>query len=336
MIPVFAQPVAAADGEETPAAVTFSQLNDPSVFLKQSQPHVCTLTASAMMIRRAAMLEGSGDWEKITESSVRRTAWVEGTGIKWQFSSAGISVVHKYLSSRSELIKLLDKHPEGIVAYNPRRPHAILLTDYTDGVFYCSDPSNGSPSGRYPVTKSSMTVESISRIWYVKSPSNLSVLRDDQPYEADGLRYTITDSEEKTVCCTGMTDNGTAVVIPDVVEIDGIPYCVTAIAEGAFSGKNKLKSVVVGSNVTEIGRDAFAKCKKLKTVTILSTGLQSVGDNAFGSIHKKAQIQAGGLTEECTALLAAAAPPTVAIITDAGDAGEVTEDAQDAPVDAGV
>ena len=56
-------------------AVTFSELNDNEVFLKQSQAHVCTLTASAMMIRRAAMLSGNKDWRQITEQSVRKYAW---------------------------------------------------------------------------------------------------------------------------------------------------------------------------------------------------------------------------------------------------------------------
>ena len=39
------------------------------------------------------------------------------------------------------LIQLLAEHPEGIVLYDRRQPHAVLLTDYTDGVFYCSDPA---------------------------------------------------------------------------------------------------------------------------------------------------------------------------------------------------
>ena len=57
--------------------VTFSQLNDREVFLKQSQARVCTLTSCAMMIRRAAMLSGDTNWRQITEQSVRKTAWAK-------------------------------------------------------------------------------------------------------------------------------------------------------------------------------------------------------------------------------------------------------------------
>ena len=145
------------------AGVSFEQLNGKDVFLKQSQARVCTLAASAMMIRRAAMLSGNADWKQITEQSIRKSAWSEGSGLKWSFKAAGITVAHKTLSSKKELISLLDKHPEGIVIYNSRKPHAILITDYTDGVFYCSDPANNKPQGRYPVSQASITVESAGR-----------------------------------------------------------------------------------------------------------------------------------------------------------------------------
>lgn len=35
------------------------------------------------------------------------------------------------------LITLLSQHPEGIVLYDRSQPHAVLLTDYTNGNFYC-------------------------------------------------------------------------------------------------------------------------------------------------------------------------------------------------------
>ncbi len=164
---------------ESEAFVTFAQLNACEVFLKQSQSRVCTLTASAMMIRRAAMLSGNPAWRQITEQSVRKDAWAEKTGLKWNFTSAGITVAQKPLSSKGELIQMLGSHPEGIVIYNAKKPHAILVTDYTNGVLYCSDPSNDQPGGRYPIAQASITVESAGRCWYVKSPANLKVNNAD-------------------------------------------------------------------------------------------------------------------------------------------------------------
>lgn len=185
------------------AAVTFAQLNASEVFLKQSQSRVCTLTASTMMIRRAAMLSGSQDWRQITEQYVRKYAWAEKTGLKWNFTAAGITVAQKTLSSKNELIQMLGEHPEGVVIYNTAKPHAILVTDYTNGVLYCSDPSNDKPGGRYPIAQASITVESAGRCWYVKNPVGLTVVHtaaDDMLDASSGLEQAGTelDSDRMT------------------------------------------------------------------------------------------------------------------------------------------
>ena len=299
-------------------AVTFTELNDKEVFLKQSRAHVCTLTASAMMIRRAAMLSGNKDWRQITEQSVRKYAWVEKTGLKWNFTAAGISVAHKTLSSKNELIRLLDKHPEGIVIYNSRKPHAILVTDYTDGIFYCSDPSNDKPYGRYPIDQASITPESAKRCWYVKKPVNLVVDRSDMQQTdqiVDGLRYQILDEEKKTAACTGCVSDDAVVNVPETVRIHDVEYQVIQISEDAFAGSDKLKEVTVGANVVFIEPKAFYQCKKLQKLTIHADHLQQIGADAFAKIHKKAQIfMIGEQTETFTALLSGTSVPITATV----------------------
>ena len=73
---------------------------------------------------------------------------------------------------KAVLIQLLAEHPEGIVLYDRRQPHAVLLTDYTDGVFYCSDPSNGVASGRVPLSAASISIGGASCYWYITSDAN--------------------------------------------------------------------------------------------------------------------------------------------------------------------
>ncbi len=300
-------------------AVTFAQLNDNEVFLKQSQARVCTLTASTMMIRRAAMLSGNQDWRQITEKSVRKYAWAEKTGLKWNFTAAGVSVVHKSLSSVNELIGLLDKHPEGVVIYNARKPHAILVTDYTDGILYCSDPSNDKPSGRYPIAQASITVESASRCWYVKSPVNLTVVKTDADRQseqaANGLMYRVLDQEKKTVSCTGRVSDDTTVTIPETVMLDGVEYQVVQIAEGAFADSAKLKEITIGANIAEIEPKAFYQCKKLRKVTIHAHNLKKIGTDAFAKIYKKAQILiVGKQVETFASLLTGTSVPVTATV----------------------
>lgn len=161
--------------------ITFEELNDEEVFIKQSRRGTCTLASSAMIMRRAAMLSGDENWTAITESSVGSSAWREGVGISWVFTYAGVTMQHDYVSSTEELKQLLEAHPEGIVAYDAWTPHAIALTDYNEeeDIFYCSDPSESCPSGRIPVSEAMIDIEDVSVVWYVTSPSDLSIAEEE-------------------------------------------------------------------------------------------------------------------------------------------------------------
>lgn len=75
--------------------------------------------------------------------------------------------------------------------------------------------------------------------------------------------------------------NETSVSIPDTIKISGFTYKVTSVAANALANNKKVTKVTVGKNVTSIGKNAFKKCTKLKTVTLKSTSLKSIGSNAF-------------------------------------------------------
>jgi hypothetical protein len=155
-------------------AANFGDINQPSVFVKQQTKSTCTLASAVMMVRRAAMATGNSNWAAITESSMRGTAWKEGSGLYFNFTYAGIKVSNGKLYNNSSnvnaLISLLQEHPEGIVIYDYAKPHAILLTDYTGGTFYCADPANSVASGRIPISSASITINSADAYWYVQSP----------------------------------------------------------------------------------------------------------------------------------------------------------------------
>ncbi len=79
-----------------------------------------------------------------------------------------------------------------------------------------------------------------------------------------------------------------SVTIPAKVIIGDDLYKVTAIAPKAFKGCKKLKKVVIGKNVKNIGEKAFYGCNKLKTISIQSGVIESVGNDAFGKISNSA------------------------------------------------
>lgn len=112
-------------------------------YFAQSGSGRCTIASVAMMLRRAAYLDGSEGWSAIDEATVSADGWC-AAGVKNEFASAGYAVELVGVEGSAEaLAALLAEHPEGIAAYDPRVPHAILLTDYDaeSGTFYCADPA---------------------------------------------------------------------------------------------------------------------------------------------------------------------------------------------------
>lgn len=153
-------------------AASFSDINNSTMFFKQNTSSTCTLSSAAMLVRRAALLSGNSNWTAVTENNLKSTAWLSGTGLYNSFSYAGINVSSAKISSNrtQTMINLLSQHPEGIVIYDYGKPHAILLTDYTNGTFYCADPSSAAPAGRIPISQATITLESMDKYWYVASP----------------------------------------------------------------------------------------------------------------------------------------------------------------------
>ena len=91
--------------------------------------------------------------------------------------------------------------------------------------------------------------------------------------------------------------------IPASVKIDGKKYKVTAIQNGAFKNNKKLTKIVIGKNVTKIGRNAFAGCRNVKTVMFKSKTVTSVGKNAFKGISSKAKFTFSGNAEKIKKLI---------------------------------
>ena len=127
-----------------PAALAVDLNVDAGFYFKQSRGGTCTLASAAMMLRRRAYFDGLTDWTNVTENSVRSTAWANGLAHSFTYKEmqVGYATLPSSLQSKTAvLISLLEQHPEGIVLYDRTQPHAVLLTDYTNGIFYCSDPA---------------------------------------------------------------------------------------------------------------------------------------------------------------------------------------------------
>lgn len=104
-------------------------------------------------------------------------------------------------------------------------------------------------------------------------------------------KYKITE-KNSTVQYVGLFDAGVnQVTVPDKIKLKGITYKVTSVKSNAFKGNKNLIKAIIGENITDIGKNAFNNCKKLKNITIKSTALKKVEKGAFRNIHEKAMIK---------------------------------------------
>ena len=154
------------------------------VYLAQQGSSTCTLASAAMMIRARFYKSNNSLWKSVTESSIRSKAWIEGSGLRhsWSYSidNNSVSVAHSTVSgiSVSSLKSLLNSHPEGIVLYCGKLPHAVFLTDYDGDTFYCADPIQSYSGKRISLAASYLgkkygsqagVLNNVTAYWYIGS-----------------------------------------------------------------------------------------------------------------------------------------------------------------------
>ena len=158
-----------------------------------------------------------------------------------------------------------------------------------------ADPSEGNKAAATPAPSDKSVI----------APGETKAPADAKAPETAGTKiaskkgdtYKVTDTSGKIpeveLTKSAAKKKAKTVVIPKTVKVDGVNYKVTAIAEKAFAGNKKLKTVVIGADIEKIGAKAFYKCVNLKKVTIQTTKLtaKTVGAKAFAKIHKKAVVK---------------------------------------------
>ena len=169
-------------------AAEFNDLNASGVFLKQQTSVTCTLSSAAMMFRRTAICAGYDKWKDITEENIRYKGWIDGVGLRWNFTSYGMTINHGYFTKeteeiKAEVISLLKKYPQGYVIYNggsQGQNHAVFLCDYDEknDIFYVADPANNAPAGRIKLSESTIVgetqdeqIKNLTAYWYISDPS---------------------------------------------------------------------------------------------------------------------------------------------------------------------
>lgn len=103
--------------------------------------------------------------------------------------------------------------------------------------------------------------------------------------EDTGNSYIVTSikANKRTVAFRRMGNKSrTVFTVPGKVTIDKLNYEVTSIADRAFAGNKKLKSISFGNNIETIGEKAFSGCIRLNRVK-LGKNSKAIGNNAFAN-----------------------------------------------------
>ncbi len=174
------------------AATSLPSLTDKSVYYTPNSEYNsgdCILTASKMMLRRAAIMKGSLVWTEITNTSLRPYAQVNGLlRDSYSYTADGVtySITCKHFTSStvsdriSEIKTLLKAHPEGIVSWGSSAgktgAHGVLVVDVTSsGVVKVADSTHNRGTVNYGIedwsNSTMLAVNKCTTYWYIKKTS---------------------------------------------------------------------------------------------------------------------------------------------------------------------
>lgn len=100
-----------------------------------------------------------------------------------------------------------------------------------------------------------------------------------QEFEANGIRYKITDATNKTVEVIKGNYSG-SLKIPATVAYSGKSYNVTAIGNNGFNSCDMITEIEIPNSVTTIGNYSFVMCTRLKSI-IIPNIVTEIGEYAF-------------------------------------------------------
>lgn len=117
-------------------------------------------------------------------------------------------------------------------------------------------------------------------------------------------RYQILDPNRKTAVLVSVVNKNAAKMnIPAEVKIHGVTCKVVRIGDRVFKNGRKLKKVILGKNVTTIGKEAFFNCKKFKMVQLKGKALKTIRTGAFKKTSAKMIVSAKKMSKSQKAKL---------------------------------
>ena len=200
LMPIAAPPAFAAD-----------LLESKAVYYTEESDYIdgdCILTATRMMIRRAAIMRNKSDWAEITNASLRPEATTDGLllysfsyeseGVKYNVSSGSFTGQGSY-ARISEFESLLKAHPEGIVVWGigaaSTGTHGVLVVRVENDVVYAMDSSYNMGMFHEGIQKWKKTTmldpSLVTDYWYISEITEDGAVLDPSAKSIDALHFNI-------------------------------------------------------------------------------------------------------------------------------------------------
>ena len=306
-------------------ALNYDVLPD-TFYLTQKEKDTCTLCSTTMMIRAALYRRNDSRWSSVTETTLRPAAWWGNDGLRHTFNfkigQTFVNIDYQSISdgiSTKALKQALDAHPEGIVLYCGKAPHAVFLMGYEGNTFYCAETVQGY-SGK-PIKLSASTLgkkygsqenilKNVTAYWYIVNclqfddfgTCNCSTSRagmyvcqaSSSPLKirsGHGIRYSVlaTVPAGEEVIVLGATDKWAHVVYNGIEGYASMDYLKLKPCNHSYKIEAQKPTCV---------EDGYTKSTCTKCGFSFREKVQKTGEHAYSNWTKQ---EAGVYTGTCTA-----------------------------------
>ncbi|MBO7353464.1 MAG: leucine-rich repeat protein, partial [Lachnospiraceae bacterium] len=126
---------------------------------------------------------------------------------------------------------------------------------------------------------------------------NVSITIEQNKADGTQTKREYAVNKDGSLKLTVLETGASSVKVPASVTVNGKTYDVTTITKNAFRNNTELEKVVIGKNITAIGKNTFRGDANLSEIVLYGENLVSISKNAFKGIAEGALFKIKGSKE---------------------------------------
>ena len=123
---------------------------------------------------------------------------------------------------------------------------------------------------------------------------NVTITVEQNKADGTQTKRTYAVNKDGSLKLTALETGASSIKVPASVTVNSKTFEVKTITKNAFRNNKELEKVVIGKNITAIGKNAFRGDSKLAEIVIYGANLVSVSKNAFKDIADEAVFKIKG------------------------------------------